>query len=57
LKLPRLLTGWWRSLPLKLPGESSRKRPGDDAQGVLGEFGILLGSLRESKAIQLRVDL
>jgi len=57
LKLPRLLTGWWCSLPLKLPGESSRKRSGDDAQGVLGELGILLGGFRESKAIQLWVDL
>ena len=57
LKLPRLLTGWWRSPPLKLPGESSRKRSGDDAQGLLGEFGILLGGLRESKAAQFRVDL
>ena len=57
LKLPRLLTGWWCSLPLKLPGESSQKRSCDDAQGVLGELGILLGGFRESKTVQLRVDL
>jgi hypothetical protein len=57
LKLPRLLTGWWCSLPLKLPGESCRKRSCNDAQGVLGEFGILLGSFSESEAVQLRVDL
>src|SRR5229473_237985 len=57
LKLPRLLTGWWSSLPLKLQGESSRKRSCDDAQGVLGELGILLGGFRESKTVQLRVDL
>ncbi len=57
LKLPRLLTGWWCSLPLKLPGESCRKRSCNDAQGVLGELGILSGGLRESKAVQLRVDL
>ena len=57
LKLPRLLTGWWCSLPLKLPGESSRKRSCDDAQGVLGELGILLGGFRESKTVQFGVDL
>ena len=57
LKLPRLLTGWWCFLPLKLPGESRRKRSCNDAQGVLGELGILLGGFRESKAVQLRVDL
>jgi hypothetical protein len=57
LKLPRLLTGWWCSLPLKLPGESCRKRSCNDAQGVLGELGILLGGFRESEAVQLRVDL
>ena len=57
LKLPRLLTAWWRSVPLKLPGESCRKRSCNDAQGVLGELGILLGGFRESKAVQLRVDL
>jgi hypothetical protein len=57
LKLPRLLTGWWCSLPLKLPGESGRKRSCNDAQGLLGELGILLGGFRESKAVQLRVDL
>jgi hypothetical protein len=48
---------WWCSLPLKLPGESSRKRSCDDAQGVLGELGILLDCFRESKTVQLRVDL
>jgi len=57
LKLPRLLTSRWCSPPLKLPGESPRKGPGDDAHGVLGEFGISLGGLLESKAVQLRVDL
>jgi hypothetical protein len=57
LKLPRLLTGWRCSLPLKLPGESRRKRSRNDAQGVLGELGIVLGGFRESKAVQLRVDL
>ena len=53
----RLLPSWWRSFPLELPGESSRKRSCDDAQGVLGELGVLLCSFRESKAVQLRVDL
>jgi hypothetical protein len=57
LKLPSLLPRWWCSLPLELPGESSRKRSCDDAQGVLGELRILLGGFRESKAVQLRVDL
>src|SRR2546430_112647 len=57
LKLPRLLPGWWRSLPLYLPCESSRKRSCDDTQGMPGELGILLGGFCESKAVQLRVDL
>ena len=57
LKLPRLLTEWWWSFPLKLPGESCRKRSCNDAQGLLGELGILLYGFRESKAVQLRVDL
>jgi len=57
LKLPRLLPRRWRSLPLELPCESSRKRSGDDTQGVPGKLGILLGGFRESKAVQLRVDL
>ena len=57
LKLPRLLPGWWRSVPLELPGESSRKRSCDDTQGMPGELGILLGRFGESKAVQLRVDL
>jgi hypothetical protein len=57
LKLPRSLTGWWCFLPLKLPGESRRKRPCNDAQGVLGELGIPLGGFRESEEVQLRVDL
>jgi len=30
---------------------------GDDTQGVPGKLGILLGGFRESKAVQLRVDL
>ncbi len=41
LKLQRLLAGWWCFLPLKLPGESRRKRSCNDAQGALGELGIL----------------
>ena len=57
LKLSRLLPRRWRSLPLELPCESSRKRSGDDTQGVPGKLGILLGGFRESKAVQLRVDL
>lgn len=57
LKLPRLLARWRCSLPLELPGESSRKRPCDDAHGLPGELGILLGGFRESQAVQLRVDL
>ena len=57
LKLPHLLPRRWRSLPLELPCESSRKRSGDDTQGVPGKLGILLGGFRESKAVQLRVDL
>ena len=57
LKFPRLFPGRCRSLPFELPGESSRKRSCDDAQGLLGELGILLGGFGESKAVQLRVDL
>ena len=57
LKFPRLLSRRCHALPFELPGESSRKRSCDDAQGVLGELGILLGGFRESKAVQLRVDL
>ena len=57
LKLPRRLTGRWRSLPLKLPGESSGKRSCDDTQSVFGELGILPGGFGESKTVQLRVDL
>src|SRR5215472_7650386 len=57
LKLPRLLPRRWRSLPFELPCEPSRKRSGDDAQGVLGELRILLGGFRESKAAQFGVDL
>jgi hypothetical protein len=57
LKLPRLLPGWRRSLPLELPSESPRKRSCDDTQCMPGELGILLGGFGESKAVQLRVDL
>ena len=57
LKLPRLLPGRWRFLPLELPGESSQERSCDDSQGTPGELGMLLGRFGESKAVQLRVDL
>jgi hypothetical protein len=57
LKLPSLLPRWWRPFPLELPCEPSGKRSSDYGQGAFGELGILLGGFRESKVVQLRIDL
>src|SRR5579863_1488978 len=51
LKFPGLLSGWRRSVPLELPGESFEKRPCHDTHGSAGEFGILTGGFGESQAI------
>src|SRR5260370_28301508 len=57
LKFPRLLSGWWRSVPLELPGESFEKRSCQNTQGLPGELGILLCGFGESQTVQLGIDL
>src|SRR5216683_968120 len=55
LKFPRLLSGWWRSVPLELPGESFEKRSCQNTQGLPGELGILLCGFGESQTVQLGI--
>jgi hypothetical protein len=57
LKLPCLLPGRRRALPHELPRESTRKRSRDDVRRLLGELRIQSGGFRDSKEIQLRIDL